>query len=137
MKFRYQIPLFFLAGSILYPIIELLYRGWTHLSMCLLGGLALVAVILVDNALGERRFLLKAGLSTVLITQMEFIFGVYLNLHRRLAVWDYSDRLWDIAGQVCPLFSFYWFLLSLGCILFWNFAQGKISLPKKKTAADS
>lgn len=117
MKTRYHkfFPSF-LSGAILYPIVELLYRGRTHWTMILLGGLSVLTVDLVDRILGKRRFLTKALLSAVLITQYEFIFGVIFNLGFGWAVWDYSDQPLHLLGQICPLFSFYWFLLSFASI---------------------
>ena len=103
----------FLFGGILYPIIELIYRGRTHISMAILGGICLCAIYFVHLALGKGNFLLKSLCAAVLITQLEFLCGTVVNLGLKLTVWDYSDQPFNVAGQICPLFSFYWFLLSL------------------------
>ena len=114
MKRKYlQFPLFFLLGSLLYPLIEVIYRGYTHISMSLLGGICFCAVRMTDLALGNGRIFLKAFLSSVIITQLEFICGVVVNLGMGLSVWDYSHLPFNLAGQICPLFSFFWFLLTL------------------------
>ncbi len=114
MKNNYlKIPLFFLAGSLLYPLIEILYRGYTHISMSILGGICLCAIYLVDLALGEGKILFKAFICSIIITQLEFICGVIVNLGMGLSVWDYSHLPLNLAGQICPLFSFFWLLLSL------------------------
>lgn len=34
-----------------------------------------------------------------------------------LAVWDYSALWGNVAGLVCPLYSFYWFLLCFWVLL--------------------
>ncbi len=112
-KKLWQLPIFFVIGGILYPIIEILYRGYTHISMSILGGICLSSIRVVDLALGKGRILLKALFSSIIITQLEFICGVIVNLGMGLSVWDYSDRPFNIAGQICPLFTFFWFLLSL------------------------
>ena len=109
----------FLFGSISYPLIEILFRGYTHISMSILGGICLCAVYFVHESLGKRNLLLKALCSAVLITQLEFICGMIVNRAMDLAVWDYSDRPLNLAGQICPLFTFFWFLLSL--ISLWFF----------------
>jgi len=108
-----QMPVFFLVGSVLYPMIEILYRGYTHISMSILGGICLCAIRGVDLALGKGKLFLKALCSAIIITQLEFICGVIVNLGMGLSVWDYSQRPLNIAGQICPLFTFFWFLLSL------------------------
>ncbi len=103
----------FFAGAVIYPLIEILFRGRTHISMGILGGICLVSIRMVDLALGKVRFVWKAAVAAVIITQLEFITGVIVNLHLGLGVWDYSQLPLHLAGQICPLFSFFWFLLSL------------------------
>ena len=108
---------FFCLGFLLYPLIEVIWRGRTHLSMAFLGGLSAVAIVFIDSQMKRGFFLQKAALSALVITQMEWIFGVVLNLKMKLGIWDYSGLPFNLAGQVCLLFSFYWFLLSLSLIL--------------------
>jgi len=103
----------FLLGATLYPIIELLFRGRTHISMSILGGICSLAIALVDRALGKRKWVRKAFLSSLIILQLEFIAGVILNLRYQMNVWDYSDEPFQLAGQICLRFWIYWFLLSL------------------------
>ncbi len=103
----------YFLGSILYPLIELIARGRTHISMSILGGICLCAIYFTHNCLSRGRILQKAFFSAILITQLEFICGVIVNLSLKLSVWDYSDRFLNLSGQICPLFTFFWFLLSL------------------------
>lgn len=103
----------YLSGSVLYPLIEIIARGYTHFSMSILGGICLCAIYFVHDSLGSGKILLKAALSSILITELEFICGIIVNRYYNLSVWDYSDRAFNLAGQICPLFSFFWFLLSL------------------------
>lgn len=108
---------FFLFGAVLYPCIEWIWRGRTHISMAVLGGIAALSVVFIDGLLRGGLFLQKALLSAVVITQWEWIFGVVLNLRLKMSIWDYSDLPFNLAGQICPLFSFYWFLLALFLII--------------------
>lgn len=107
----------FLIGAMLYPAIEILFRGYTHLSMSLLGGICLVCIRLVDLSLGKLRRVWKAAVSAVIITQFEFLTGLILNCLLGLRIWDYSHLPLNIAGQICPLFTFFWFLLSFAVLL--------------------
>ena len=54
------------------------------------------------------RYLCGCGI----ITALEFFVGLLVNKIFRLHVWDYSHLPFNIFGQICPLFSFAWFLLS-------------------------
>ena len=37
--------------------------------------------------------------------------GLVVNLGLGWQVWDYGKEFGNFLGQICPLFSFYWFLL--------------------------
>ncbi len=116
MRIRNAI-LAFLGGLVAYPIIELLYRQWTHWTMSILGGFCFMAAYLVYEALEGRPLWWRAVVSGVIITELEFITGVIVNLQLHWHVWDYSQLWGNVAGQICPLFSFFWILLSLGDML--------------------
>ena len=53
-----------------------------------------------------------------IITTLELLVGLLVSKLLHLHVWDYSTRPLNLFGQVCPLFSFFWFLLSFpACFL--------------------
>lgn len=129
-QLRTTIYLFF-VGATLYPLLELLFRGYSHISMSLLGGICLVAIDWVNRTMGRLRPVWKAALCSVLITQMEFITGMVVNVALGLKVWDYSHLPFQLAGQVCLLFSFFWFLLSYAAIHLLNFARRRLRNAKR------
>ncbi len=101
----------FFLGGMLYGLCELIYRGRTHWTMLLAGGLCLLLLYLL-GALPLRlwqRCLLGMGL----ITAVEFLVGCVVNLWLGWGVWDYSARFGNLLGQICPLYSLYWLGLSL------------------------
>lgn len=105
----------FSFGFFGYLAIELLYKSFishspTHWSMGLVAGLSFLFLLTIDQK--KMPLLAKAFLGGVFITLLEFLAGMILNLHFRLAVWDYSDSFWNIKGQICPAFSLVWFALS-------------------------
>lgn len=51
--------------------------------------------------------------SAGMISGIELISGLILNICLGLRVWDYSANAFNIAGQVCPLFSLIWLILSV------------------------
>lgn len=104
--------LIFSAGASFYSLIETLWRGWTHWSMSITGGLVLLTVYSANRHSRLplwKRCILSAGI----ITLYEFVVGCIVNLQLHWRVWDYSDRPLNILGQICPLFCFLWLLLSL------------------------
>lgn len=108
----------FCVGGLAYSMVELLARGYTHWSMFFVGGLCFVLVGGLNNWIPWEMSIIKQMLiSAVIITAVEFGSGMILNVWLGWNVWDYSDRLGNIMGQICPLFSLYWFLLSIVAIV--------------------
>ena len=125
MKKRiWEFFLLFLVGFAIYPMIEILFRGYSHISLAILGGISLILIRIVDLWGGRLRKIWKAFLAAVMITQLEFIFGMILNHGLKLNVWDYSSLPFQLAGQVSLLFSFYWFLLSFAALFILHRIKG-------------
>ena len=113
----------FLTGGVIYGIIELLFRGYTHWSMTVAGGACLILIHLINHGIKRRGLLLRCLIGCALITAVEFAAGVVLNILLGLDVWDYSDRFGNIMGQICPVFSAAWFLISYPACLVSNTAR--------------
>ena len=112
MKQKTVIPaIMFLTGGVLYGIIEVCFRGYTHPTMIVAGGLCAVFISYLTNT--SIKFYLKVTLSALFITFIEFLFGCVFNLALNMNVWDYSDQPFNILGQVCPLFLGLWAGLSV------------------------
>ena len=80
-------------------------------SLCVLYLLAeLEPLIAVEQA--WLRKLLLFLLMAVAITLLEYIAGVIFIHGMKIKLWDYSDRWGNIGGIICPLFSFFWMVLS-------------------------
>ena len=101
----------FALGSILYGLTEILWRGWTHWTMLLCGGICFTLMYLVS---GSGLSLVKKWLlSTCIITTVEFVAGCIVNLRLHWQVWDYSAMPFNLLGQICPQFLLLWLALSL------------------------
>ena len=109
--FRRYIILF-ITGAVGYCLIELLWRGRTHPSMALLGGICLIVIHAINSVFCTKSCAFRALLCAMAISLIEFTAGIILNVVLRLDVWDYSRQPLNIMGQVCPLYSMLWFFLS-------------------------
>ena len=111
MKLSIFLLAFFLGGT-LYVLLELLWRGRSHVSMFCVGGLALLLLhgLFLRFALPLFAQCLVGGL---VITAIEFFAGAIVNVHLKLNVWDYSKMPLNLYGQVCLPFSLLWCLLTL------------------------
>ena len=96
--------------------IEILWRGHTQWSMGVLGGLCFVFIGLLDEWFEHPPLLLQMAQGAAIVTALELITGIIVNIHLGWDVWDYSDMPGNIMGQVCPQFSVAWFFLSAAAI---------------------
>ena len=104
----------FSVGAAGYSALEIAVRGHTHWTMAVLGGLCLCALCVIARSFSHRSIVFQAALGAAFITAAEFATGVVVNLWRGWTVWDYTKEAGDILGQICPLFTFYWFCLCCG-----------------------
>ena len=123
--------LFGIGGS-LYVCIEMLYRGRTHWSMFFLGGLCfLYAGFQNEHTEWDYPLCLQAIKVAVVITLLEFLCGLIVNVWLGWDVWDYSNQQFNLFGQICPLFSFLWLFVGTAAIIlddylrYWLFGEEK------------
>ena len=102
----------FTVGAAGYGLIEILWRGRTHWSMCLAGGISFWGLAKISERFKKSRLFIKALAGCGFITVIEFIFGIIFNVILKRRVWDYSRMPLNIDGQVCALYSFFWLILS-------------------------
>lgn len=129
-----KLTLLFLMGGMIYFAIELAYKGDSHYSMFITGGAAFLLMGGINSYFDRNMPLIKQMLlSAVIITLLEFICGVIVNIWLHLNVWDYSHIPLNLMGQICPRFFFIWFALSLvGIILddFFRYRMFGEEMPK-------
>lgn len=114
----------FLTGGFLYCGIEVLYRGYSHISMFFAGGLCLILVGAIQNLLGNSASIVgQMLLCGLMITAIEFIFGAVVNKYMQLNIWDYSGEQYNFKGQICLLYSNMWFLLSCPMIILHDYME--------------
>lgn len=106
----------FIIGGIGYPLLEILWRGYTHPSMAVVGGLCLVAIFFINTALSMYSKGVRAVLCACAITVIELISGVFINIYLGLNVWDYSILPLNFIGQICLPYTFLWYGLSYAII---------------------
>ena len=120
MKIWKTAVLFYLGGSA-YMLLEFLWRGRSHGSMFLLGGLCF---LLVGGRLGRAtriplalRLILGAGV----ITALELATGLAVN--RDHSIWDYREMPCQFRGQICLMYSLLWIPVSLLAMGLYRLAQ--------------
>ena len=103
------------VGGLLYILIELIWRGRSHWTMFLLGGICFVFLGLINEVLPWQMPLWQQILiGAVGITTLEFLTGCIVNLALGWNVWDYSGMPGNLLGQICRS------TLCCGCQWHWS-----------------
>lgn len=96
-------------GGITYYTVEILFRGYSHESMFILGGLCLVFIGLLNEIFSfNMYFELQVIIGDIIVVGLEFVTGLIVNIWLGLGVWDYSNIPFNFMGQVCLLFALLW-----------------------------
>lgn len=119
-----------IAGGAWYVLLELIWRGRSHWTMFLLGGICFVALGLINEIIPwDMPLLYQAVVGACIVTGLEFLVGCIVNLWLGWAVWDYSGLPGNILGQICPQFFLLWMSVALIAIVlddwlrFWWFGE--------------
>lgn len=113
MKHFIKYLILLMVGGTAYYGIEIVARGFSHWTMFLVGGICFVLVGIINEVTPKIPLLQQMILSAAIITAIEFVSGCILNIWLGLNIWDYSDEVGNVLGQICPSHTLYWFLLSL------------------------
>ena len=110
MKIWKQAILFYLGGSA-YMGLELLWRGRSHGSMFVAGGLCFLLIGHLNHVRPRLPLPLRAVVGAGIVTMVELAVGLVAN--RSFEVWDYRERAGNFLGQICPMFTLLWIPVSL------------------------
>ena len=113
-------------GSIIYMSLEILWRGYTHWTMGILGGICFICLGLINELLSwETPLALQMLIGGTIITILEFITGCIVNLWLGWNIWDYSELPYNLLGQISLFSSIGWIGLSLVGIVLDDFIRWK------------
>lgn len=107
------------VGGCLYYSFEIIFRGFSHWTMFVLGGICLQFFTFQGRIVQWEDPLWRQILRCIIfVTSMEFITGIIVNKWLHLAVWDYSRMPFQLFGQIClPFMVIFSGLCALGILL--------------------
>ena len=123
MKFLRECILFYIGGTA-YMVLEFLWRGRSHGSMFLLGGLCFLLVGGSVAKYSRLPLVLRPFFGAVVITGLELATGFLVN--RDYQVWDYRNEFCQFQGQVCLAYSLLWIPVSVMAMLLYHAADKKL-----------
>ena len=118
-------------GGTIYYAIELTFRGFSHWSMFLLGGLCFLFFWWQSRC--NDPMWIQVIRCTLFVISGEFITGIIVNKWLDWAVWDYSSQPYNLFGQICLPFAIIFSglcaagILLDGYLLHWIFKEEKPS----------
>ncbi len=93
-------------GGCIYYIFEHIFRGYSHWTMFLLGGICFLFFYIQGILIQWSDPLWMQVLRcTIFVAAMEFITGIIVNKWFHLDVWDYSELTFQIFGQISLSFT--------------------------------
>lgn len=121
-----------LIGGTIYVLIELAWRGYSHISMFFLGALCFVLLGGINEFVPwELGMIWQMLIGACVVTALELVVGIIVNIWLGLGVWDYSNLPFNFMGQICLPFSLAWTVLSGVAIVvddhlrYWLFGEEK------------
>lgn len=102
-----------IIGAMAYGIIEIIWRGFTHWTMMLTGGVCMTLICLFGEIYNDVPLWKKCIIGSLIITNAELSVGFFVNILLGWNVWSYINMKFNFYGLICPLYTVLWFLLSI------------------------
>ena len=121
-----------LCGGCVYFLIEMAWRGHSHWTMAVLGGVCFVLIGDINEFIPwNMPLILQGAIGSGIVTVLELVSGIILNLWLGLGIWDYSNMPFNLLGQICLPFSPPWVALPLVAVAlddwlrYWLFGEDR------------
>lgn len=117
-----------LLGGSIYYMLENLVRGYSHWSMFILGGMCFLCCGIVNDIAGNSITIWeKMVWCMIIITGLEFLTGLIVNVKLGWHIWDYSRMPLQVMGQICVPYMLLWYAIS-GLAIWLNKMCDRISV---------
>lgn len=120
-----ELSLIFLIGGLAYGLLEILFRGYTHWTMLVTGGLCFLIFYILNFILKTDSLWVRCIIAMIIITTLELIVGVIVNIILKWNVWDYSKMFMNFMGQICALYSGIWFSMGVPMTYIANYLKSR------------
>ena len=127
MRFWKACVLFYLGGGS-YMTLEFLWRGRSHGSMFILGGLCFLLIGQLGKLLKAVPLAVQLLLFSAMITFLELLTGLAVN--GDYGVWDYRAAPYNYLGQICLPFTMLWIPVSLMARELYRYAEKGLQKPR-------
>ena len=127
MKKLFKALFLWAIGGFIYYTLEVLWRGYSHWTMFILGGLCFLLIGELNELYAwDMALISQMFLSSLVVTVLELITGLIVNIGFGWSIWDYSRMPYNFYGQICLLYTNLWFFLSLAGIIMDDYIRWKL-----------
>lgn len=121
-----------IIGGAVYFFIEIAYRGYSHWTMALIGGVMFLLIGGINEFYTcDMPLTLQGLIGALAITEVELVAGIILNCWLGLSIWDYTDVPLNFMGQICLPFSVAWFFLAIAAVILDDYLRWKFFKEEK------
>lgn len=90
------------AGGSIYYLIEIWFRGFSHWTMFVLGGVTLTFCSFQGEVMHwSEPMWIQIIRAVLFLTSLEFVTGIICNKWLKIGIWDYRDQPFQLCGQIC------------------------------------
>lgn len=117
----------FVMSGCIYVVIELLFRGYSHVAMFALAGIVGLFITYINDCFFEHGtpFEVQVFVATAFCVLMEFMFGRMFN--RDFSIWDYRNLIGTFGyGQLNIFFIIAWCVISACSIIYLDWFQWRV-----------
>lgn len=119
----------FYIGGMAYMFLEFAWRGRSHGTMFILGGLCFLVLGQLARWLPVKNLAIKGLAGTAAVTALELATGLAVN--REYQIWDYRQMPFQFQGQICLPYSLLWIPVCLGAMALYPLAEGLFQISQK------
>ena len=129
MVLIWKLCFLFYLGGMCYAGLELLWRGFSHGSMFVLGGICFVLVGNLKRLRPGKKLPARVAEAALIITLLELGCGLLVN--RSYRAWDYRNMPLNVFGQICLPFTLLWIPVALAAFFLYDALDKKL-FPKTR-----
>ena len=114
----------FYVGGMAYMFLEFAWRGRSHGTMFLLGGVCFLVLGQLAARLPGKLLVWKAVVGAGVVTVLELMTGLAVN--RDYQIWDYRRLPFQFLGQISMVYSLLWIPACLAAMVLYPLLKGKL-----------
>ena len=94
--------------------------------MFVVGGLCFLLIGNLNTLLPDMPLVMQAVVGAVMVSAVELLSGLLINVYLGLQVWDYSSLPFSFMGQICVGYFFLWIIVAFFAVFLDDFLRQRL-----------